>query len=412
LSPSSKYRIERIIGEGAVGVVFAAHNIELGERVALKFLKAEMLNRRDVVARFMDEAKAACRIKSVHSATVFDVGHTSEGHPFLVMEYLEGHDLASHIAQNPPLSAREVAEFGMQVCDALAAAHAKGVVHRDIKPENLFLDSRTGIPSIKVLDFGISLSVLNGTVLSTILPLVGSNHGMTGTPLYMSPEQVRSSDGVDSRTDIWSLGVVMFQALTRKLPFQGDSITDLCAAILETPAKSVAQFRPDLPAEFMSIIERCLEKDVERRFQNAAELAMALMPFAPTRARLCAERAVNVLVSAGMVHPDVARFQSTVPSAMSTHSTPAVVVSPSSSAAVSMSREVLEQAETMQSIDPPPVRPTRLRRLAVSAMLAVTLLVVFLVIATHGLSPRPARPMPPLAVQPPVAVDAGVPHVP
>jgi eukaryotic-like serine/threonine-protein kinase len=315
---NGKYLVEKIIGEGGVGVVIAAQNVELGERVALKFLKAEMLERSDVVGRFMHEAKAACSIRSEHSATVFDVGRTSDGVPFLVMELLEGKDLSTIIGDGELLDARSAAEYGMQVCDALAGAHAKGIVHRDIKPENLFLETRSGLRSLKVLDFGISKTALTGTVLSTMLPLV-QTQSMMGTPLYMSPEQVRAPERVDPRTDIWSLGVVLFEALTGRLPIQAESITELCAAILESPLDSISQYRHDLPEGFIEVVEKCLEKDVAKRYQNVAELAFALMPFAPKRARICAERAAQVLVAAGMVDEESVRFPSAMPPASTPH---------------------------------------------------------------------------------------------
>ncbi|MCW5835436.1 MAG: serine/threonine protein kinase, partial [Labilithrix sp.] len=315
---NGKYLVEKIIGEGGVGVVVAAQNVELGERVALKFLKAEMLERSEVVGRFMYEAKAACSIKSEHSATVFDVGRTPEGVPFLVMELLEGKDLGSMITEGHRLDARAAAEYGMQVCDALAVAHAKGIVHRDIKPENLFLETRSGLRSLKVLDFGISKTALTGSVLSTMLPLVKTQNLM-GTPLYMSPEQVRAPDRVDPRTDIWSLGVVLFEALTGALPLHAESITELCAAILESPLDPLTKHRSDLPDGFVEVVEKCLEKDLTKRYQNVAEVALALMPFAPKRSRICAERAVQMLVSAGLVSEESVRFPSAMPPGSSPH---------------------------------------------------------------------------------------------
>ncbi len=291
-----------------------------GEGIARDFNPAaETIFRRtrsEVVGRFMVEAKAACSIKSNHSATVFDVGRTPEGVPFLVMEFLEGHDLATVMEQGRLLDVREVAEYGMQVCEALAVAHVKGIVHRDIKPENLFLETRAGMRSIKVLDFGISKTVLTGSILASMVPKV-KTQDLMGTPLYMSPEQVRSPERVDARTDIWSLGIVMYEVLTGTLPFLSDSITELCAAILEAPIAPITGYRSDLPPELVEVIEKCLEKDVEKRYQNVAELALALLPFAPKRARICAERAAQVLVAAGLVDEASVRFPSSMPSSMS-----------------------------------------------------------------------------------------------
>jgi serine/threonine protein kinase len=309
---NGKYLIEAFIGEGGVGLVAAAQNIELDERVALKFLRPEMLVQTDIVARFMREAKAACSIKSEYVASVYDVGTMADGAPFLVMEYLEGKDLGSVILQRGTIGYREATEYVMQTCEALAVAHAKGVVHRDIKPENLFLTSRAGMSVIKVLDFGISKAALTGSIFGSALPLVKTVNLM-GTPLYMSPEQVRCADTVDSRSDIWSLGMVLYELLTGTLPVSATSITELCAAILESPLASISNYRTDLPPGYVAVLERCLEKDPNRRFQNVAELAMAFMPFAPKRARICAERAAQALRSAGLVEESSVRFTSTVP---------------------------------------------------------------------------------------------------
>ncbi|AKV00989.1 serine/threonine protein kinase [Labilithrix luteola] len=309
---ASKYFVEAVIGEGGVGFVYAAQNLELDERVALKVLKDEMLAREEIVGRFMREAKAVCRIKSENVAAVYDVGTTRNGAPFFVMEYLDGQDLRVAIDDQGRLGVREVTDYAMQVCAALAVAHAEGIVHRDIKPENLFLTKRAGLDVVKVLDFGISKTALTGSVLSSVLPLVKTTNLM-GTPLYMSPEQIRSAERVDSRSDIWSLGMVMFEALAGRLPVQADSITELCAAILESPFDSLSNYRNDLPDGLMEVIEKCLEKRVEDRYQNVAELAMALLPFAPTRSRICAERAANALAGAGLIERDAVRFPSSAP---------------------------------------------------------------------------------------------------
>ncbi|MBS2019188.1 MAG: protein kinase [Deltaproteobacteria bacterium] len=309
---NGKYRVEEVIGEGAVGTVFSARNIELDERVALKFLKPEMLAQPDVVARFLREAKAACSIKSEYVATVYDVGTLPSGAPFIVIEYLEGKDLGSVVQQRGSLGYRETTEYMMQVCEALAVAHAKGVVHRDIKPENLFLTSRAGMNVVKVLDFGISKAALTGSIFGSAVPLV-KTASMMGTPLYMAPEQVRSAEDVDERSDIWSLGMVLYELLTGTTAFETTNITELCAMILEAPAQPITDHRKDLPTGYVAIIEKCLEKDPSRRYQNVAELAVALMPFAPRRARICAERATTALCAAGMMEESSVRFPTSVP---------------------------------------------------------------------------------------------------
>jgi len=297
---NGKYLIESLLGEGGVGIVAAARNIELDERVALKFLRPEMIGQTEIVARFMREAKAACSIKSEYVATVFDVGSLPDGSPFLVMEYLEGSNLGEVVEARGTLGCREAAEYIMQACEGLAVAHAKGVVHRDIKPENLFLTSRAGMSIIKVLDFGISKAVLTGSIFGGALPQVRTINLM-GTPLYMSPEQIRSAAGGDMRSDIWALGMVLYELLTGTLPLSAPTITELCAAVLEAPLVSITSYRDDLPEEYVRALERCIERDPAKRFQNVAEMAVAFMPFAPKRARICAERATLALRAVGMI---------------------------------------------------------------------------------------------------------------
>ncbi len=314
---NGKYLVQSFIGEGGVGIVAAAQNLELDERVALKFLRPEMLVQTDIVSRFLREAKAASSIKSEYVASVYDVGTTEDGAPFLVMEHLEGKDLGKLTAERGRFGHREATEYIMQTCEALAVAHSKGVVHRDIKPENLFLTSRAGMSVVKVLDFGISKTALTGSIFGNALPLV-KTVSLMGTPLYMSPEQVRSADGADTRSDIWSLGMVLYELLTGTLPYSAPTITELCAAILESPMVSITNYRDDLPAGYIEVLERCIEKDPNKRFQNVAEMAIAFMPFAPKRARICAERAAQALRAAGLVEESSVRFLSTMPPPAST----------------------------------------------------------------------------------------------
>ena len=379
---NGKYRVEQILGEGGVGIVVAATHVELGERVALKFLRAEMLERADVVGRFMFEAKAASTIKSDHSATVFDVGRTESGVPFLVMEFLEGRDLAT-VIEHGPLDVRDVAEFAMHTCEALAAAHAKGIVHRDIKPENLFLSMRLGMRSIKVLDFGISKTALTGSAISSLLPMVQTQNLM-GTPLYMSPEQIRAPENVDARTDIYALGVVMYEALTGTLPIMSDSITELCAAILEQKPTPITQYRQDLPLDLVAVIDKCLAKNQEDRFQNAAEVAIALLPFAPKRARICAERAGEVLVAAGLVTPESVRFASDIPSSLASGSHPAFRVPPHP-VLTPISAAPSQSAFTVPSgvVSLAPAPPKNRKKVIIAAAVAVLGLVGAVVAFTH-----------------------------
>ena len=197
-----KYLVGEIIGSGAFGIVYEGKNLELDEKVALKVMRPEVATDKGMVGRFAREAKSAASIKSEYAASVFDVG-SKDGVPYIVMEYLEGKSLGQVVEESGPFPARTAVEYALQVCEALAVAHSKGIIHRDIKPENLLLTERSGgMQLVKVLDFGISKAALTGSIFGSELPIVKTMNLM-GTPLYMSPEQVRCSDHVDVRSDIW-----------------------------------------------------------------------------------------------------------------------------------------------------------------------------------------------------------------
>lgn len=307
---AGKYEVEQLIGSGGMGYVVSAMHVELGEHVALKFLRPEALQIEELVERFAREARAAAKIRSEHIARVFDVGSLPDGVPFIVMEFLEGKDLCDLLHQNGPMPIKVAVEYVMQACEALAAAHAAGIVHRDIKPENLFLTKHAQqLDFIKILDFGISKVALaqgkgKRANVRTQMPL--------GSPVYMSPEQIRSSEHVDARTDIWSLGCVLFELLTGHLAFDEPSLMQLSAAILEHEPVPLREFLPDAPPELEAVIAKCLEKDANNRYGNIAELAIALYPFAPRRSRISAERCYHALKSAGIECPDF-DFNSTYP---------------------------------------------------------------------------------------------------
>lgn len=301
---ANKYEVIDLVGVGGVGFVVSANHVELGERVALKFLRPEMLERADIVARFAQEALAAVRIKNEHVARVFDVGALPNGCPFIVMEYLEGRDLYDVVVNDGPQSIRSAVDYVLQACEALAEAHACGIVHRDIKPENLFLIQRSeGLQVIKVLDFGISKVALTGSAFKSKVPLVRTMMPM-GSPVYMSPEQIRASKDIDARTDIWSLGCVLHELLCGRPAFDAPSLTQLSATILEENPEQVSEIASGVPPELDAVVARCLQKSPEMRFQNVAELALALYPFGPRRSRLSAERCCMLLNVDGAGRPE------------------------------------------------------------------------------------------------------------
>jgi serine/threonine-protein kinase len=290
---AGKYRIEHVLGVGGMAFVMSAKHVELGERFALKFLNPQFLGNLVIIERFTREARAACKIRSEHVARVFDVG-THEGAPFLVMEHLDGRDLATVLSEEGALRVEQAVEYTMQACEALSVAHSLGVVHRDVKPENLFLVEHGGLPTIKLLDFGISKIALTGGDSPSRL----TGQLTLGTPCYMSPEQIRSTASADARSDVWSLGVVLYELLTGAEAFQASSITEMCAAVLELEPRPLRELRPEVPEELEHVVARCMQKDPAKRFANVAELAVALLPFAPTRALVSAERSSSRLRAA------------------------------------------------------------------------------------------------------------------
>lgn len=297
---SGKYEVIELIGVGGIGFVVAATHVELGDKVALKFLRPEALANSEAVGRFAREARASAQIKSEHVVRVFDVGHLPDGVPFIVMEHLDGKDLDAVVHEQGALPVKLAVEYVLQACEALAAAHASGIIHRDVKPENLFLNRRAqGMDIIKVLDFGISKVAFTGSAFESRHPLVRTTMAM-GSPIYMSPEQIRASQDIDARTDIWSLGCVLYELLTGRPAFDAPSLTQVAAIIIEQEPSPLELTSPLVPPELAAIVMRCLAKSPLARFENVAELAVALHPYGPQRGRVSVERCCSLLRSAGM----------------------------------------------------------------------------------------------------------------
>jgi serine/threonine-protein kinase len=287
---ADKYEVERRIGEGAMGIVFAARHLGLDETVAIKFVRPDVQDTAGAMARFAREAKLAARIHSEHVAKVFDVGVLEPFGPFIVMEYLEGTSLAELLEAEGPLPAQRLVGYLLQACEALAAAHAVGVVHRDVKPDNLFVTSRAGAEVVRLLDFGIAQVVSSGPVLES--DAANGPAVVLGSPLYMAPEQLRPSSIVDARADIWALGVASYELLSGNMPFAGASLSEICASILDAEPPALG---PSCPAELAAIVRRCLMKDPDARFATVADLAAALLPLAARDAHSYASRASSIL---------------------------------------------------------------------------------------------------------------------
>jgi serine/threonine protein kinase len=296
---AGKYRIERVLGIGGMGVVVAAHHVQLDEKVAIKFLLPAMVHNQEVVGRFAREARAAVKIKSEHVARVSDVGTLENGAPYMVMEYLDGGDLAAWVERRGPLPIEQALDFVLQACVGVASAHGIGIVHRDLKPANLFcLRGNDGQFVIKVLDFGIS----KVTSLSASDVGGGMTHtaSVMGSPYYMSPEQMQSAKEVDVRTDIWALGVVVYELLTAVTPFAGDSYAEIAIKVATAPFAPLRSFRPDAPPGLEAVVLKCLQKDKRQRYSDVAELALALEGFASKRARPWVERTVGIIQASGL----------------------------------------------------------------------------------------------------------------
>jgi len=289
---AGKYRVEKVLGSGGMGVVVAAWHLELEQRVAVKFLHPLAMERPDTAERFRREARAAAKIRSEHVARVIDIGIMEGGLPYMVMEYLDGHDVAEEMQRVGLLQIASAVDFVLQGLEAIAEAHSVGIVHRDLKPANLFLALRPdGSRIVKVLDFGISKSLFGTSVSEMSLTRTAA---LIGSPLYMSPEQMRSAKDVDTRTDIWSLGVMLYEMLTGRPPYTGDSIPALCASLLSDTPVSMQQLRPEVSPMLEEIVMRCLAKDREQRFATVSELARALAPFGSSQSQVHVDRASRV----------------------------------------------------------------------------------------------------------------------
>jgi serine/threonine-protein kinase len=276
---AGKYVVERQIGAGGMGVVLAARHEQLGQTVAIKLLAVPPELRPEALRRFLTEAQAAARLRSEHVARVMDAGTDAEGRHYIIMEYLQGADLGGVLRNSGPLPVADAVGYVLQACEGIAEAHANGIVHRDLKPENLFVTRGIdGSPLVKVLDFGIS-KIMPSDLRPQLS--VTPRGALMGSPLYMSPEQLRMASDVDVRSDVWGLGVILYELLTDRIPFSGPDLPGVVAAVLSAPPAPLESLRADLPAELAAAVARALSKDPAARFQNVGELARALEPWAP-----------------------------------------------------------------------------------------------------------------------------------
>jgi serine/threonine-protein kinase len=267
------YALERVIGCGGAGVVVAARHARLGLRVALKFLRPDRPRTPEVVKRFVREGQITARIQNAHVTRVLDIGRLPDGEPFLVMEHLEGCDLAALLEARGPLASADAATYVRQACAGLASAHALGIIHRDVKPANLFLTmAPNGAPLVKILDFGIAEQSANVHEPS-LNPL-----DLTSLPV-VAPEQLRAERRADTRSDIWALGAALFTLLSGRPPFERSYVSETYLAILSGKVPDLTALRPEIEPRLAAVVERCLAADPAQRFASAAELGAALAPF-------------------------------------------------------------------------------------------------------------------------------------
>jgi serine/threonine-protein kinase len=292
-----RYRVDDIIGAGAMGYVVSAWHLELDQAVALKVLNPDVFERNEALQRFRREVRAAARIKSEHVCRVNDVGTLETGEPFMVMELLHGNNLEEELHRRRVLPVEEAVRYMIEAIEAVAEAHAAGIIHRDLKPANLFITRRADRTRlIKVLDFGISKSMADSQSNDMSLTKTGV---IIGSPLYMSPEQMRSTKDADARSDVWSLGAILFQLVTGRPPYMGETIPELCSQLFssDAPPASTVSVTQGLPPALDAVVARALARDPARRYQSVAEFGEALLDFALPQSRVHVDRARRVLSS-------------------------------------------------------------------------------------------------------------------
>jgi eukaryotic-like serine/threonine-protein kinase len=305
---AGKYRVERVLGQGGMGVVVEATQLDLERRVALKFLRQSVVPEQgSALTRFEREARTIARMRGEHVVQVYDVGRLEHGEPFIVMELLTGEDLSALLERERRLPVATAVDYVLQACEAMAEAHVAGVIHRDLKPANLFVSKRAdGRPLVKVLDFGISKLLSETTSLSL-------TSGVLGSPLYMSPEQLSSSKDIDPRTDVWSLGTILYELLTGSPAFQAEGLAQVCARIMAGAPDPIRNELRDVPPALEAVLVKCLRRYPEERYLSVADLAAALIPFARKSSLVSAETTIRIVQGSSLAHGPLPPITDSVP---------------------------------------------------------------------------------------------------
>ena len=376
---ADKYRLEHVVGRGGMGIVYAATHLQLAQQVAIKFVHTDATADPTAVASLLKEARTIARLKSEHVARILDAGALTPRDPYIVLELLSGSRLDEYVTTSGPRDVGEAAELVIQACHGLADAHSNGVVHRDIKPSNLFLTrDASGHGCVKIIDFGISKAHGRGEEPTHSAIAAAS---LLGSPMYMSPEQLNTPEDIDSRTDVWSLGIVLHYLVTGRHPFEADNLAGLMHSVSRDPPAPLV----GVPAAYAAVVHRCLQKDRDARYPTVHGVAADLLALAPARARWTFERmSTSATVEAQLAAGTGPGQRLVDPEA------PTIALAPPAAAAAAAGRPPpFEQTASFDGVakaerDEPhvPLRPL----LAVGALIFVGL-----VVATVALL-RPGRP--------------------
>ena len=363
-----KYRVERELGSGGMGVVVEATHLGLDQRVAIKLLNPELVESPEILGRFLREARIAATLPADHIARATDVGQTEAGVPYLVMELLSGHDLAVELARAGRFDVVRAVSLVLEACEGVADAHAVGLVHRDLKPANLFLSQRGSRPPIvKVLDFGLSKEPKRNESVS-----LTQDGSVFGTPQYMSPEQVLSTKDVDARSDQHALAMILFEALTGRAPYEGTTVNQLIVAIATARPPRVRELRKEVPAGLDAAVARALAKKPEDRFPTLAGFARAIAPFGGPAAQVSAGNVERILRGSDALLGSLDRASGGPPSG-DAKTVPFL----------SSGRPALSETDLTSSIDPMR-RGRRSRRLLIAGAVAAPAAALALFLAIRG----------------------------